>query len=145
MYCICTVVKYISIYIHQHIHLHKYVFSDENTEIQIANEEFSCLALGQNLLGRKGYNVLILMYAVAISILGLGVFLSSFSVLSSMLFKDQAFVIQLLKVCLSMVIFGGYKDEAVTFSRVHLWLFLALVCCTFKSRNVNFASSDFIL
>lgn len=84
------------------------------------------------------------MYAVAISILRLRGFFSSFSILSSMLFKDQAFVVQLLKVYLSMVVFRGYKDEAVTFSKVHLWLFLALVCCTFKSRNVHFTSSDFI-
>lgn len=64
-----TVVKYISIYIHQHIHIHTYIFADENTEIQIANKEFTSLALEQNLLGRKVYNVL--MYAVAISILGI--------------------------------------------------------------------------
>lgn len=44
-----------------------------------------------------------------------------------------------------MMIFRGYKDEEVTFSRVHLQLFLALACCTLKSRNVHFASTDFIL
>lgn len=32
-----TVVKYISICTHQHIHIHTYIFSDQNTEIQIAN------------------------------------------------------------------------------------------------------------
>lgn len=79
---------------------------------------FTCLTLGQNLQGRKGYNVL--MYGVAISILGLRVFLFSFSVLSSVLFKDQIFVAQLFKEYLSMMIFRGYKDEAVIFSRVHL-------------------------
>lgn len=85
------------------------------------------------------------MYAVGISILGLGVFLFSFSVLSSVLYKDQIFVAQLFKEYLSMMIFRGYEYEAVTFSRVHLLLFLALACCIFKSRNVHFASSDFIL
>lgn len=72
----------------------------------------------QNILGRKVYNVL--MYGVAISILGLRVFLFSFSVLSNVLFKDQIFVVQLFKEYLSMMIFRGYEDEAVTFSRVHL-------------------------
>lgn len=60
------------------------------------------------------------MYAVAISILGLRVFLFSFSVLSGMLFKDQIFVVQLCKEYLSVTMFRGYEYEAVTFSRVHL-------------------------
>lgn len=81
-------------------------------------KEFTCLALGQNFPGRKGYNVI--MYAVAISILGLRGFLSSFSILSSVLLKDQIFVVQLFKEYLNMMIFRRYKDEAVTFSRVHL-------------------------
>lgn len=60
------------------------------------------------------------MYTVALSMLGLKVFLFSFSVLPSMLFKDQIFVVQLFKEYLSMMIFRGYEDEAVAFSRVHL-------------------------